>query len=233
MVNPVPVQDAERIDIADDVKLIRGVEARGIIYGFSQDKDTLYGTDRETPFQDRLVRQAVAHAINGPAILQTTMRGAAEPAAQLVSPVMNGSSEDLSERPAHDPQRARELLAEAGYPDGFEFLLKCCNDRYINDESVCQATVAMLAQVGLDATLDAIPVRNHWGELRADNYDMYLLGWSPFRCSVSWGIRSTTCWGRNGPRPMSNDCANSWASTSRSWCNTGVFSNRPHRAISG
>ena len=74
---------------------------------------------------------------------------------------------------------ARALLAEAGYPDGFSFLLKCPNDRYINDESVCQATVAMLAQIGLDAQLDAIPVSNYWPELREDNYDMYLLGWSP------------------------------------------------------
>ncbi|MGR3495659.1 ABC transporter substrate-binding protein [Citreimonas sp.] len=179
MINPVPVQDADRVDAAEDVKLIRGTEARVIMYGFSQDKDTLYGTEDENPFLDPRVRQAVAHAINVPAILQTIMRGSAEPASQLVSEAMSGYSDSLSERPAHDPERARELLAEAGYPDGFEFLLKCTNDRYINDESVCQATVSMLAQVGLTAQLDAVPVRNYWEELRADNYDMYLLGWSP------------------------------------------------------
>ena len=181
MIEPVPVQDAERIDNAEGVDLQRGVEARVMMYGFSQDKDSLVGGDGVdgNPFQDPLVRQAVAHAINVDAIRQTIMRGSAEPAAQLVSAAMRGYSEGLSERPAYDPERARELLAEAGYEDGFSFLLKCPNDRYINDESVCQATVSMLAQVGLDAQLDAIPVRNYWPELRADEYDMYFLGWSP------------------------------------------------------
>ena len=55
----------------------------------------------------------------------------------------------------------------------------CPNNRYLNDESVCQATVSMLAQIGLDAQLYAMPVQNYWPELRADNFDMYLLGWSP------------------------------------------------------
>ncbi|MCE0506136.1 ABC transporter substrate-binding protein [Roseivivax sp. GX 12232] len=179
MINPVPVQDAQRIDQAEGVQLLRGIEARVMMFGFSQDKETLLASDEENPFQDPRVRQAVGHAINVPAILQTTMRGAAEPAAQLVSPAMRGYSDSLSERPAFDPERARALLAEAGYEEGFSFQLKCPNDRYINDESVCQAAVAMLAQVGLDAQLEAMPVRNYWPELRADNYDMYLLGWSP------------------------------------------------------
>ena len=179
MINPVPVQDAGRLDGVDGVRLIRGTEARVIMFGFSQDKDTLYGTDAPNPFRDPRVRQAVSHAINVPAILQTTMRGSAEEVYQLVGPEINGYSESLSERPELDLDRARELLAEAGYPDGFSFLMKCPNDRYINDESVCQAAVGMLAQIGLDAQLDAIPVNNYWPELRADNYDMYLLGWSP------------------------------------------------------
>jgi peptide/nickel transport system substrate-binding protein len=74
---------------------------------------------------------------------------------------------------------AKALLAEAGYADGFSFGLKCPNDRYLNDEAVCQAVVGMLAQIGLDAQLEAMPVRNYWPELREDNFDMYLLGWSP------------------------------------------------------
>ena len=178
MINPVPVQDGDRIDAADGVDLIRGTEARVIMFGFNQDRDTLYESEADNPFTDPRVRQAVAHAINVPAILETTMRGAAEPASQLVSPAMSGYTDGI-DRPEHDPERARELLAEAGYPDGFDFLLKCPNDRYINDESVCQAAVSMLAQVGLDAQLDAVPVRNYWPQLREDSYDMYLLGWSP------------------------------------------------------
>lgn len=181
MINPVPIQDAGRVDDRDGVKVIRGIEARVIMLGFAHEAAMLkYGDEgADNPFQDVRVRQAVAHAINVPAILQTIMRGSAEEASQLVSPAMRGYADALSARPAYDPEKSRALLAEAGHGDGFAFGLKCPNDRYLNDEAVCQAVVTMLAQVGITAELDAMPVRNYWPELRADNFDMYLLGWSP------------------------------------------------------
>ena len=107
------------------------------------------------------------------------MRGNAEAASQLVSPAMRSYSPSLEARPAFDQDKARSLLAEAGYGDGFSFGLKCPNNRYLNDEAVCQAVVGMLAQVGITAELEAMPVANYWPELRADNFDMYMLGWSP------------------------------------------------------
>ena len=135
------------------------------------------------------VRQAVGHAINVPAILQTIMRGNAEEVSQLVSPAMRGYTDSLARRPVYSPDEARALLTEAGYPDGFSFGLKCTNDRYLNDEAVCQAVTGMLAQAGMRATLDAMPVQNYWPELRADNYDMYLLGWSPGTFDAEHPIR--------------------------------------------
>ena len=192
MINPVPIQDAERLETSDGVDVIRGIEARVIMLGFAHDHEALkYGADAgdPNPFQDVRVRQAVAQAINVPAILQTIMRGNAEPAAQLVSPAMRGFSPALAERPAFDPEAAQALLAEAGYGEGFSFGLRCTNDRYLNDESVCQAVVSMLAQIGLDAELDAMPVRNYWPELREDNFDMYLLGWSPGTFDAEHPIR--------------------------------------------
>jgi peptide/nickel transport system substrate-binding protein len=132
---------------------------------------------------------AVAHAVNVPAILQTIMRGSAEPAAQLVAAGTSGYSDANGERPVYDQDGARALLAEAGYPDGFAFDLSCPNDRYLNDEAVCQAIVGMLAQVGMTATLDAMPVSNYWPELREDNFDMYLLGWSPGTFDAEHPIR--------------------------------------------
>jgi peptide/nickel transport system substrate-binding protein len=160
--------------------------------GFPHEAEALKFSAETTganPFADVRVRQAVAHAINVPAILQTIMRGSAEEVSQLVSPAMSGYSTALSERPAFDPERAKALLAEAGYPDGFSFGLKCTNDRYLNDESVCQAITGMLAQVGMRAQLDAMPVQNYWPELRADNYDMFLLGWSPGTFDAEHPIR--------------------------------------------
>jgi peptide/nickel transport system substrate-binding protein len=182
LINPVPIQDAARLQGSDGVNVIQGIEARVIMLGFGHEAETLKYTDdagKPNPFRDVRVRQAVAQAINVPAILATIMRGNAEEASQLVSPAMSGYSAANAARPAFDADKAKALLAEAGYADGFSFGLKCPNDRYLNDEAVCQAVVGMLAQVGITAELDAMPVRTYWPELREDNYDMYLLGWSP------------------------------------------------------
>ncbi|WP_227272398.1 ABC transporter substrate-binding protein [Roseobacter weihaiensis] len=191
-INPVPVQDVARLKNHANVKVIQGIEARVIMLGFPHEAEALkYSaeTTQANPFADPRVRRAVAHAINVPAILQTTMRGTAEAVNQLVSPAMRGYSDTLGGEAVFDQAAARGLLAEAGYADGFSFGLKCPNDRYLNDEAVCQAITAMLAQVGMRATLDAMPVQNYWPELRADNYDMYLLGWSPGTFDAEHPIR--------------------------------------------
>lgn len=187
LIDPVPVQDAARVDAADGVHVLDGIEARVIMLGFAHDHESLQNGG-DNIFADVRVRQAVGHAVNVPAILQTIMGGAAEPASQLVSPAMRGYSQENSERPEYDPERARQLIDEAG-ATGAEFTLSCPNDRYLNDEAVCQAVVGMLAQVGLNATLDTMPVSNYWPELRADNFDMYLLGWSPGTFDAEHPIR--------------------------------------------
>ncbi len=192
MINPVPVQDATKLKQRDGFKIIEGIEARVIMLGFAHAAETLKygaGAGKPNPFRDGKVRQAVAHAVNVDAILQTIMRGSAASEAQLVSPAMRGYSRDLSARPAADVEKAKALLAEAGYADGFSFGLKCPNDRYLNDEAVCQAVVSMLAKIDLKAELDAMPVRTYWPELRADNFDMYLLGWSPGTFDAEHPIR--------------------------------------------
>ncbi|MEO1603212.1 MAG: ABC transporter substrate-binding protein, partial [Pseudomonadota bacterium] len=87
-----------------------------------------------------------------------------------------------------DQDAARALVEEAGLA-GQTIEFKCPNDRYLNDEAVCQALVGMLAQIGITAELDAMPVRTYWPELREDNFDMYLLGWSPGTFDAEHPIR--------------------------------------------
>lgn len=191
-INPVPIQDVARLADNPDVKVVQGIEARVMMLGFPHQAEALKFSAETTdanPFADARVRRAVAHAVNVPAIIQTIMRGNAQPVNQLVAEGTSGYSKALPDAPAYDPDQARALLAEAGYPDGFSFGFKCPNDRYLNDEAVCQAITGMLAQVGLRATLEAMPVNNYWPELRADNYDLYLLGWSPGTFDAEHPIR--------------------------------------------
>ena len=181
-IEPIPLQDVAQVEGRDGFKVIEGVETRVIMFGFGHEHDALlYSTDVDgaNPFTDPRVRLAAAHAIDVDTINRVVMRGKIAPASQLVPAGISGYSEADSTRPEYNPDRARELLVEAGYPDGFSFGLKCTNDRYINDEALCRAAASMFAAVGLNAELTTVPVRNYWEQLRADDFDMYLLGWSP------------------------------------------------------
>lgn len=181
MISPVPLQDVERVESQPGFRVLGGLGTRTIMLGFGHEKGRLdYSNDPTdgNPFQDQRVRQAVYQAIDVATIIDVTMRGRAEPASQLLPAGLSGFSVRNDQRFPYDPAAARQLLSIAGYPDGFSFGLMCPNDRYLNDEQVCRAVTSMLAEVGLEAELTAMPVQNYWGELREDHYDMYLLGWA-------------------------------------------------------
>lgn len=192
MVQTIAVQEADRLRTTEGIRLFEGLETRIIMLGFGHAKDTLHASaapSTSNPFQDVRVRQAVSHAVNVEAIDRVLMAGMAEPASQLTPEGLSGYSDVHDARPEFDEEKARALLAEAGFADGFQFSFKCTNDRYLNDEAVCQAITGMLARVGLQAALETIPVRTYWDELRAGNYDVFLLGWSPGTFDAEHPIR--------------------------------------------
>lgn len=191
-ISPIPLQDVEQVESRDGFKVLAGLETRVIMLGFGHDHETLKYSDETSdanPFLDPRVRLAVAQAIDVDTIDRVIMRGAAEPASQLLPAGLSGFSDEHAERPAFDAEAAKALLTEAGYADGFSFGLMCTNDRYINDEAVCRAVASMLARIGVTANVNAMPVRGYWDELRADNFDMYLLGWSPGTFDAEHPIR--------------------------------------------
>jgi peptide/nickel transport system substrate-binding protein len=191
-IQPIPLQDVAQVEGRDGFKVLEGEETRVIMFGFGHEHDALlYSSDvtDANPFTDPRVRLAAAHAIDIASIDRVLFRGKIEPASQLVPEGISGFSEVNSDRPAFDPERAKALLSEAGYPDGFSFGLKCPNDRYINDEALCRAAASMFAAVGLDAELSTGPVRDYWPQLRGDDFDMYLLGWSPGTFDMEHPIR--------------------------------------------
>jgi peptide/nickel transport system substrate-binding protein len=97
----------------------------------------------------------------------------------MVAPGINGHNEQLNERLPYDPDASKKLLAEAGYPDGFEIGMDCPNDRYVNDEKICQAVVSMLAKVGIKVDLFAQPKSKYFKKVLSFDTTFYLLGWQP------------------------------------------------------
>lgn len=192
LISPIPLQDVTQVEGRKGFKVLDGIETRVIMLGFGHSHEQLNYSDDvkgNNPFQDVRVRQAAWQAINIDAINRVVMRGKAEPASQLLPAGLSGYSDEHDARLPYDPDAARKLLAEAGYPDGFSFGFKCTNDRYLNDEAVCRAISSMFAAVGLDADLTAMPVRGYWDDLRADDFDMFLLGWSPGTFDAEHPIR--------------------------------------------
>lgn len=192
MLAPVPLRDVARLRETDGISTFEGLETRVIMLGFNHTAEGLWQggeTTEGNPFADPRVRQAAAHAIDVEAINQVLMSGMAEPASQLLPEGLSGWSAAHADRPAHDVDAARSLMAEAGFADGITFGFRCTNDRYVNDEAVCQAVTGMLQQAGLNAQLETMPVRNYWNELREGNFDMFLLGWSPGTFDAEHPIR--------------------------------------------
>ena len=191
-IQPIPLQDLAQVEERDGYKVLEGEETRVTMFGFGHEHEALLYSEDVTdanPFADPRIRLAAAHAIDVASIDRVLFRGKIEPASQLVPAKISGYSDANSDRPDYNPERAKELLAEAGYPDGFSFGLKCPNDRYINDEAVCRAAASMFAAVGLDAELSTGPVRDYWPQMREDDFDMYLLGWSPGTFDMEHPIR--------------------------------------------
>jgi len=174
-----PLQDLPRIRAAAGMQVTSVPQIRTIFLGMDQGSAELRSSDvaGRNPFGDRRVRLAVNHAIDREAIRDHVMEGLSQPAGLLTPPGVHGNTPALDASYAFDPERARALLAEAGYPDGFKVRLDCPNDRYNNDEEICQALVPMLARAGIEVALDLQPRTRHFPKIQNRETDFYMLGW--------------------------------------------------------
>lgn len=188
MAYPIPVQDQRRVDSNAATSMLVGPELRTIFLGMDQHRDELLHSSvkGKNPFKDRRVRAAFYHAINVDAIKKKVMRGLSSPSALMVAvaPGINGGDDPKNPkypRLAYDVAKAKSLLKEAGYGDGFEVGMDCPNNRYVNDEAICTATVGMLAKIGIKVNLLAQPKAQYFAKVLAPKLDtsFYLLGWTP------------------------------------------------------
>ena len=174
-----PPQDIAKLKENKALKVIEGNENRTIFLNFDQGRnELLYSSVKgKNPFKDLRVRQAMAHTIDANAIRVSVMRGSATTSSSMIAPQVRGYSKDLEKRWPVDLVKAKKLMAEAGYPNGFEVTLDCPNNRYINDEKICTAIAGMLAKIDIRIKLNSMPRVTYFPKVQNNDTSMYLLGW--------------------------------------------------------
>ena len=178
VLDPAP-QDIARLKQNPAIKVVEGAENRTIFIGLDQYRDELQfaSVKGKNPFKDLRVRQALYQSIDIEAIKRAVMRGASDPTGAIIAPQVNGWTKEAHQRLPYSVDTAKKLLAEAGYPNGFEFTLDCPNNRYINDEDICKAVVSMWARIGLKVNLNAMPRATYFAKIQKYDTSAYLLGW--------------------------------------------------------
>src|SRR5690606_32650895 len=129
-VQDVPVQDIQRLQGDEKLRVAVGPENRSIFFGMNVGSPELKTSDIKgrNPFADKRVRHAINMTVNRQAIQRVVMRGQSIPTGIIAPPGVNGYTKDLDVIPPNDIEKAKALLTEAGYPDGFSVAMNCPND---------------------------------------------------------------------------------------------------------
>ena len=203
-IDGVPPLDVGRLKENDAIRVVSGPSARVIFIQFDTrpEPDPMV-TDASgapldpNPLSKREVRAALDMAVDNALIADRVMDGLATAETQAIPAGFLGYADDLT-RPEADMDAAKAMLAEAGYPDGFKITLHCPNDRYVNDEQICQAIGQMWSRIGVETTVDTMPRSAYFGPMREGGFAAWMLGWgnsqghagsvlpSVFRSGGSW-----------------------------------------------
>src|SRR5262245_16441311 len=179
----VPTNDLAKLSTSKNLGIYRTVSVRLMYLHMDTARDrTPFATDKagkpldRNPLQDLRVRRAMSKAINRQALVDRVMEGAAVVTGQLMPAKFFGHAPGLKSE-AYDPEGARKLLAEAGYPDGFGLTLHAPNNRYVNDEQIAQAVAQMLSRVGIQTRVDAMPSSVFFSRGSRLEFSFLLVGW--------------------------------------------------------
>jgi peptide/nickel transport system substrate-binding protein len=178
--DPAP-RDIARLRQVSGVKVVAGPENRIVFIGMDQARDTLlHGKvpGDKNPFKDIRVRRALYQAIDIETIKRKLMNGLAAPTGAMTgSPIASFNDPALEARLPFDLAAARRLMAEAGYPDGFDVTIDCPNNRYVNDEEICTALAAMWSQLKVRLKVNAQPRTLYFPKIEKLDTSMFMLGW--------------------------------------------------------
>ncbi|MGE0225162.1 MAG: ABC transporter substrate-binding protein [Acetobacteraceae bacterium] len=180
----VPPVDVPSLRKDDRVSLFEVVSNRSIFlwldHSHTGAPPTVFGPNGETldknPLKDHRVREALSIAINRQAIVERVMENTAIPTGQYLRPGAPTYVPDIKPAP-YDPERAKKLLAEAGFPNGFRISLHGPNNRYVNDAKIIQAVGQMWQRIGVQTTVEGLPWSNYIARAGKQEFAAFLLGW--------------------------------------------------------
>ena len=182
LIAAVPNADAPRLKADPRFTLWETVSNRDVFWSLDVSREqSPYVTARDgspiaNPFRDPRVRQAVQLAISRKLIVERVMDGLAVQATHLVPPNMSGYDPTIT-LPDADPARARALLAEAGFPNGFKLTIHTTAGRYPNDQQQAEAVAQMLSRVGIQTDVAALPVAVFFVNARKHAYTFNIVSW--------------------------------------------------------
>lgn len=177
-----PTQDIARLEKDPSITVRTGSENRVVMISLDQFNDNsayvkVTGKKNVNPLKDKRVRQALYEAIDIKAIQRAVMRGRSVPTGTIIAQSVNGWTPELAQRYPHNPQHAKQLLAEAGYPNGFTLTIDTPNNRWINDEAITKAIASMWTKIGLTVNVNAMPRSQFFPKILSLNTSAYLVAW--------------------------------------------------------
>ena len=201
LIDGVPLKDLSMVTSTPGLRLISMGELRMVMLGFNR-RETL-ADGRPNPFNDSRIREAVSLAIDRDYLVQRVMRGLAKPSDSLVAPEIAGYVPEQNYAPEYDPDRARQLLTEAGAL-GLEFSILCASDETVNEEAACRAIHSMLRKVGFAPTLDIAPRAIQSPRRAAGEGDIFLMSWANEPSLDSFSILSQVLTSPESEMPVAN-----------------------------
>ena len=184
MIENVPTADVAQAQGDKKLAIYRGISDRLMYVHMDSDRDVTPSVTAKdgkaldkNPLKDPRVRKALSKMINRPAIVERVMENEAIPAGQLVPDFLFGATKNLKVE-AFDPAGAKKLLAEAGYPDGFEVTLHSTNNRYVNDAKIAQAIAQMWTRGGINTKVVAMPSATFFPQATELKFSVLQAGWS-------------------------------------------------------
>ena len=180
MINNVPIDQIGRLAKSPNIDILSAPTARIVVVGLRMDRK---------PLDDVRVRHALNYAINKEELIKMILGGRAQIANSPLPPMCFGADPTMKPWP-YDPAKAKELLAQAGYPNGFKLKFGTTVGRYLQDKQVAEAITGYLERVGIKAELETPEIATYISEtMKKDSkYDIFLFAWGYQTLDPNWGF---------------------------------------------